>query len=209
MDRRHSKAYHVHSISMKGDRPSSPDARKTYCMIVGDYGGPLAFATQLPFCTAYPLSFSNRDDPLRMTFCHAHNYPWSFTTDVLLVRQLLARDCSLHEHVWDRCRRHVLIPRGVHFSNIIPEIEVPHGHSAPYYNPRTGVEVPFFTMGPFTSTDTLFPGAPGDLDLYTDMEISGLEKVGLLEPSITSARDPHAVSSASKAETALSRQEAR
>ena len=42
-------------------------------------------------------------------------------------------------------------------------------------------------MGPFTSTDTLFPGAPGDLDLYTDMEISGLEKVGLLEPSITSA----------------------
>ena len=39
-------------------------------------------------------------------------------------------------------------------------------------------------MGPFTSTDTLFPGTPGDLDLYMDMEISGLEKVGLLEPSI-------------------------
>ena len=59
-------------------------------------------------------------------------------------------------------------------------------------------------MGPFASTDTLFPGAPGDLDLYTDMEISGLEKVGLLEPSITRTRDPHTASSASKAETALS-----
>ena len=57
-------------------------------------------------------------------------------------------------------------------------------------------------MGPFASTDTLFPSAPGDLDLYTDMEISGLENIGLLEPSITSARDPHTVSSASKAEAA-------
>ena len=94
---------------------------------------------------------------------------------------------------------------GVHFSaNIIPEVKIPRGHSAPYYNPQTGVEAPFFTMGPFASTDTLFPSTPGDLDLYTDMEISGLEKVGLLEPSITSARDPHAVSSASKKKTALS-----
>ena len=86
----------------------------------------------------------------------------------------------------------------------MPEIEVPHGHSAPYYNPQTGVEAPFFSMGPFASTDTLFPSTPGDLDLYTDMEISGLEKVGLLEPSFASARDPHTVSSASKAETAPS-----
>ena len=173
---------------LKGDWPTSPNTRKTYCMIVGDYGGPLAFATEPPFCTAYPLSFSNRDDPSRMTFHHAHNQPWSFTTDVLLVCQLLARDCSPHEHVRDRCRRCILIPWGVHFSaNIIPEIKVPRGHSAPYYNPRTGVEAPFFTMGPFASTDTLFPSAPGDLDLYTDMEISGLEKVGLLDPSIASA----------------------
>ena len=48
---------------LKGDRPASPNDRKTYCMIVGDYGGPLAFATKPPFCTAYPLSFADRDDP--------------------------------------------------------------------------------------------------------------------------------------------------
>ena len=78
----------------------------------------------------------------------------------------------------------LLIPRGVHLStNIVPEIEVPRGHSAPYYNPRTGVEAPFFTMGPFASTDTLFPSTPGDLD----MEISCLKNVGLLETSVVSA----------------------
>ena len=59
-------------------------------MIVGDYGGPLGFATEPPFCTAYPLSFSDRDDEARMTSHHAHNHPWYFTTDVLLVHQLLA-----------------------------------------------------------------------------------------------------------------------
>ena len=59
-------------------------------------------------------------------------------------------------------------------------------------------------MGPFTSTDTLFPGIAGDLDLYTDMEISGLVKVGLLEPSLARTRDPHTASSASKVGTTLS-----
>ena len=125
--------------------------------------------------------------------------------DVLLVCQLLARDCSPREYAQDRRSRHLLIPRGVHFStSLIPEIVVPRGHAAPYSNPRSGVEAPFFTVGPFASTDTLFPGAAGDLDLYMDMEISGLVKVGLLEPSITSTRDPHTASSASKVETAPS-----
>ena len=45
------------------DQPASTNDPKTYCMIVGDYGGPLAFATEPPFCTAYPLCFANRDDP--------------------------------------------------------------------------------------------------------------------------------------------------
>ena len=129
---------------------------------------PWALAQNRPSAQPIHYPFPDRDDPAQINFRHAHNHPWSFTTDVLLVRQLLAQDCSQHEYVWDRCRRHLLIPRGVHFSaNIISEIEVPRGHVAPYCNPRSGVEAPFFTMGPFTSTDTLFPSAPGDLDLYT------------------------------------------
>ena len=54
----------------------------------------MGFATELPFCMAYPLSFADKDDPMRMTFRHPRNHPCSFTADVLLVHQLLARDCS-------------------------------------------------------------------------------------------------------------------
>ena len=123
----------------------------------------------------------------------------------LLVHQLLAWDSSAREHALDKRRRCILIPRGVHLSsNVIPEIEVPRCHSAPYCNHQTGVEAPFFTMGPFACTDILFPGVPGDLDLYTDMEIYCLKNIGILELSVTSARDPRAASSSSKAEAAPS-----
>ena len=47
---------------LRGDRPSSLNTCKMYCIIIGDYGGPMGFATELPFCTAYPLSFADRDD---------------------------------------------------------------------------------------------------------------------------------------------------
>ena len=187
------------------DRPSSPNACKTYCIIVGDYGGSMGFATEPPFCMAYPLSFANRDDPTQMTFWHPQNHPCSFTVDVLLVHQLLARDCSLREYERDRHHRCLLIPRGVHFStDLFPQIIVPQGHVAPFSDPQSGVTPPIFNVGPFASMDTLFPSAAGDLDLFTDMEISGLVRVGLLNPPITGTHDPHAPPPASKVEPASS-----
>ena len=186
------------------DRPSSPNACKTYCIIVGDYGGSMGFATEPPFCMAYPLSFANRDVPMWMTFWHPQNHPCSFTADVLLVHQLLARDCSPCEYERDRCCRRLLIPRGVHFStDLFPQIIV-QGHVAPFSNPQLGVVPPFFNVGPFTSTDTLFPSTAGDLDLFTDMEISGLVHVGLLKPPITGTCHPHAAPPSSKVEPASS-----
>ena len=118
------------------DRPSSPNACKTYCIIVGDYGGSLGFATEPRFCMAYPLSFADRDDPMWMTFQHPRNHPCSFTVDVLLVHQLLAQDCTQREHEEDGCRRHLLIPRDVHFSeDLFPQITVPQTHAEPFPGP--------------------------------------------------------------------------
>ena len=41
------------------------------------------------------------------------------------------------------------------------------------------------TVGPFTSTDTLFPGAAGDLELFTDEEVITLSNVGVLKSPTT------------------------
>ena len=56
---------------------------------------------------------------------------------------------------------------------------------APYHNPRSGEEAPFVTISPFASTDTLFPGTAGDLELFTDKEVIALSNVGVLKSTIT------------------------
>ena len=186
---------------LKGDRHSSDSTSKTFCIIVGDYGGPMGFATDLPFCTAYPLSFVPKEDPVQMTFQSPQNHPSSFTEDVLLVCQLLAQDCPPHEYAMDRHRRRLLIHRGVYFSpDLFPQIVVPHDHAAPYSDPQSGGEAPFFTVGPFTSMDTLFPSTAGDLDLFTDKEVSALTHIGVLQSPITSTSNPHIPSPASRME---------
>ena len=96
----------------------------------------------------------------------------------------------MHEYKEDGCHRHLLIPRGVHFSeDLFPQITVPQAHVEPFPDPQSGIVPPVFNMGPFASTDTLFTGAAGDLDLFTDMEISGLVRVGFLKPPIAGKRD--------------------
>ena len=151
---------------MKEDRQSSDNACRTFCIIMGDYGGSMGFATDLLFCTAYPLSFIHKDDPAQMTFRSPQNHPTSFTADVLLVCQLLARDCPPCEYTRDRCHRHLLIPRGVHFSpDLFPQI-IPHDHMAPYCDPQSGEEAPFFTVGPFVSMDTIPQCSWGSRSVY-------------------------------------------
>ena len=195
---------HAHSM-MKVDQRSSDNLCSKFCIIVGDYSGHMGFATDPLFCMAYPLSFVNTDDPTQMTFRSQQNHPTFFTANTLLVHQLLTRDFPLCEYAMDRCHRCLLIPKGVHFSHdLFPQIIVPCDHAAPYCDPRSGEEVPFFTIGPFASMDTLFPGTVGDLDLFTDEEVIALTNVGVFRSAITSASTPQSPSLASRMEPVLS-----
>lgn len=133
---------------------------KTFCILVGDYGGQMAFATDPPFCTAYPLSFI-KYDPAQMTFWCPRNHPTSFPVDVLMVHQLLTWDCPQCEEAQ---HRRLIIPRGVYFlANLSPQIVIPHSHAPPYRDPQTREEAPFVSFGPFVSTDPLFYGQAGNL----------------------------------------------
>ena len=162
---------YAHSL-MKVEWQSSDPMHRMICTIVGNYGGHRAFTTHPLFCTAYPLSFVHKDDPTQMTFRSQQNHPLSFTADGLLVHQLLARDCPLHEYAMDRHHGCLLIPRGVHFlPDLFPQILIPHNHATPYRDPQTGEDAPFVTVGPFVSMDTLFHGTARDLELYMAEEV--------------------------------------
>ena len=70
-----------------------------------------------------------------------------------------------------------------------------------YRDPRMGEDVPFATIGPFTSTDTLFPGSAGDPDLYTDEEVIVLMNAGVFKSLIPSPSTPKLPSLARKVES--------
>ena len=187
--------------SLMKEQQSSYPVRRMICTVVGNYSGHMAFATDPPFCMAYPLSFVHQDDPAQMTFRSQQNHPISFTADGLLVHQLLAQDCPLHEYAMDRCHGHLFIPRGVHFwPDLFPQILIPRNHATPYRDPQTGEDAPFVTVGPFASTDTLFHGSAGDLELYTAEEVVVLRNAGVFKSSITSPSTPKLPSLASKVE---------
>ena len=68
----------------------------------------MAFATDLLFCMVYSLDFVN-EDPAKMTFRNQENHPVSFTTDGLIVCQLLAWDCMECKYVMAMHNRCLLI----------------------------------------------------------------------------------------------------
>ena len=166
---------------MEAEGQSSEPVHRTICTIVGNYGRHMAFATDPPFCMAYPLCFVHKDDPTQMTFWNQQNHPVSFTGDCLMVRQLLMRDCPEHKYAMDRLHGRLLIPRGMHFlPDLFPEIAVPRNHTIPYRDPKTGEEAPFMTVGPFAS----------DLELYTAEEVVTLRNAGIFKSSNTNRSTP-------------------
>ena len=142
---------YVNSL-LEFERQSLTPVHRTFCLIVGNYGGHLAFTMDPPFCTAYALDFVNKDDPATMMFRNQENHPVSFTGDGLIICQLLVWDCMEREYERTICNGCLLIPRGVQFTKeLFPEIVVLRNHAVPYRDPKTGKEAPFITMGFFSS----------------------------------------------------------
>ena len=175
---------YIHSL-MEVEGQSTAPVCRTYCMIVGNYGGHMAFATDPPFCMVYSLDFINEDDPAKMTFRNQENHPVSFTADGLIIQPATRMwDCTEHEYMMTTHNGHLLIPRGMQFpKDLFPEIVVLRNHATPYHDPKTGKEAPFITIGPFSRRDMLFLGITGDLELYTTEEVITLRNAGIFKSS--------------------------
>ena len=118
-------------------------------VLIGNYSGHMAFATDPPYCVAYSADYKT-DDPTQMTPCHTHNHPYAMITNNMIVRRLLSSpnwEPSVRKETKGGC---LLIPRGMHFgSALFPEIVIPRNHMSPPVNPATWQEAPFQTVGPF------------------------------------------------------------
>ena len=64
-----------------------------------------------------------------------------------------------------------------------------------------GEDVPFVTIGPFASMDTLFPGSAGNPDLYMDKEVIVLMNARVFKSSISGPSTPKLPSLTRKVES--------
>ena len=91
-------------------------------MLIGNYGGHMAFATDPPYCVTYATDYKNTSDPSKMTPCEPLNHAYAMVTGNMVVRRILSVPN------WEPGERkltaggHILIPRGVQFGpELFPE----------------------------------------------------------------------------------------
>ena len=104
---------------------------RAYMMLIGNYGGHMAFTREPPYCVAYAADYQN-NDPSKMTPRETLNHPNAMVTDNMMVRRLLSMPN------WDPSERkctkggRLLILRGMQFSpKLFPVIVIPRNHTGP------------------------------------------------------------------------------
>ena len=169
---------------LDSERKKSPLKHRAYMMLIGNYGGHMAFATDPPYCVAYATDYKNTNDPSKMTPRKPLNHAYTMVTNNMVVWRLF------FVPNWEPGERkltaggHLLIPRGMQFGpELFPDLVIPRNHVGPLVNMAMQQEVPFQTIGPFQATDLIFPGPPGDLELFTAKEVAKLKELGVLNPA--------------------------
>ena len=118
-------------------------------VLIGNYGGHMAFAMDPPYCVAYSADYKT-NDPTQMMPRHMHNHPYAMITNNMIVRRLLSLphwEPSVRKQTKGGC---LLIPRGMQFGPaLFPEIVILHNHASPPVDPAMWQEAPFWTVGPF------------------------------------------------------------
>ena len=172
------------------EHKKNPMKRQAYMVLIGNYSGHMAFATDPPYFVAYSTDYKT-NHPSQMTPRHTENHSYAMVTTNMIVRRLLSLpnwEPMVRKQTKGGC---LLIPRGVQFGpTLFPEIVVPRNHASPPVDPVTHQEAPFWTVGPFWAIDTIFPSFPVGLELFTAEEVVKLKELGVLNPPNAPERPP-------------------
>ena len=168
-------------LAIERDKPATK--HRVYMMLIGKYGGHMAFATDPPYSVMYAEEYKHTNNLSKMTFHKPSNHGCVMVASNMVVRRLLS------VANWDPAERKLttggclLILRGMQFGpELFPDLVMPCNHVAPLIDSIMRQEVPFQMVGPFRATDPIFPSLPGGLELFTVEEVAKLKEFGVLNP---------------------------
>ena len=173
------------------ERKKSPMKHWVYMVLIGNYGGHMAFATDPPYCVAYSAWTTRPMIPHKWHLDHTQNHSYAMVTTNMIVRRLLSSphwEPMVRKQTKGGC---LLIPRGMQFGpTLFPEIVVPRNHVSLPVDPVMQQEAPFRTVGPFWAIDSIFLSFLGGLELFTAEEVVKLKELGVLNPPNAMERPP-------------------
>lgn len=103
---------YIHDV-LKQERASCKLTFRTCVILLGNYSGHMAFATDLPFCLAYLVECLEKKDPCAMMIWNPDNHLVAFMGNDMVVHQLLTQDCLECEYERTSCGGCLIIPRGM------------------------------------------------------------------------------------------------
>ena len=81
------------------------------------------------------------------------------------------------DHRQQHHRSRLVIPQGVQYDHLLPKIMMPCNHQALLVDLSMGEPFPLVLVGDFQLEDNIFPGMPGYSLLYTNKELTKLQKI--------------------------------
>ena len=178
---------HIHTVlAIERDKPT-PKCR-VYMMLIGNYGGHMAFTTDPPYCVAYAAEYKHtNDNPSKMTFCEPSNHGFTMTASNMVV-------CRGYWSVanWDPVEKKLttggclLIPRGMQFGAWVcfQDLVMP---CVTMWSLDRFIHVAGGTIsdgGTFPNHGSNLPRSSGGFGtFYCGQEVAKLKKLGVLNPS--------------------------
>ena len=150
----------------------------SYFMFICNFEGAMATETDPPYCLVYPNIYEPHiPENERKHFNVQGSPPRPWIHECMCHTLLQCIDPALKK--WKRhCNGHLVIPQGVQYDCLLPEVVRPHNHWALLMDPKVGKVFPMVSVGDFTLEDNIFPRTPGDSLLYTSKELDKLQRKG-------------------------------
>ena len=146
-------------------------------MFIANFGGLMAVPTDTPYCLVYPNIYSTTVPHEDRHHFNVQGGPPRLRTHACICHALLQHTNLSEAHRRKYHRSHLVIPQGVQYSCLLPEITMLHNHWVPLVDLHTGDLFPLVLVGDFQLEDTIFPGMPGDSLLYNSEDLTKLHRL--------------------------------
>ena len=165
---------HPEKARSKQEACESSGGACSFSMFFANFGSLMAVPTEPPYCLVYPNIYAVSIPPEDRNHFNIQGGSPGLHTHVCICHTLLQHADLSKAHRWKYHGSHVVIPRGVQYNHLLPEIIMPCNHRVLIIDLHMREPFPMVPVGDFQLVNKIFPGMPGDSLLYNSDDLTKL-----------------------------------